>query len=119
VPPTPTPTPAPAVSGRVTVRLEQGRGNNRDTYTGKSAPPPGIGRRRAFITGVRNTADQRISLIHVDRAGARTGPVFVKAGETSTAFNGMRVDGDWEARVSGSLSDAPPRVTLEVRYEAR
>jgi hypothetical protein len=122
VPPTPTPlppTPTPAPAGRVTVRLEQGRGNNRDTYMGKSAPPPGIGRRRAYITGVRNTADQRISLIHVDRAGSRTGPVFVKAGETSSAFNGMRVDGDWEARVSGSLSDAPPRVTLEVRYEAR
>jgi hypothetical protein len=124
VPPTPTPapptvTPVPPATGRVTVRLQQGRGNDRDTYTGKTTAPAGASRRNALITGVKNTTDRRVSLIHLDRTGKRKGPEFVKAGEVSSTFNGMRVDGDWQAKVSGSLDDAPPRVTIEVRYEIR
>ena len=68
---------------------------------------------------MKNTSNKRIGLIHRDRSDKRTGPVFVKATEVSDAFNGMEVAGDWEARMTGSQSDAPPRVTLEVRYEIR
>jgi hypothetical protein len=68
---------------------------------------------------VKNTADKRIALIHRERSGKRTGPVFIKAGEVSDRFNGMTVSGDWEARVDGSQSEAPARIPLEVRYEIR
>ena len=75
--------------------------------------------RNAYIIGVKNTSNKRVALIHRDRTGKRTGPVFVKATEVTDAFNGMEVAGDWEARMTGSQSEAPPRVTLEVRYEIR
>jgi hypothetical protein len=113
------PTPTPIPTGRVNVRLEQGRGNAWHTYTGKSDDPTPRGNRRAYIIGVKNTSGKRIALIHRDRAEKRTGPVFVKATEVSDAFNGMEVAGDWEARITGGQSEAPPRVTLEVRYEIR
>jgi hypothetical protein len=119
VPPTPTPTPIPPKTGSVTVRLQQGRGSAWHTYTGTTdEPKPGTGR-RAFITGVKNNADKRIALIHRDKLGKRTGPVFLKAGELSAAFNGMTVGGDWDAEVSASQSEAPARIPLEVRYEIR
>ena len=117
--PTLTPTPAIVPSDRTNVRLEQNKGaNNWNAYEGKSADPANRGS-SAIITGVKNTTDKRISLIHWDRSGRRTGPVFIKAGEVSTAFNGMGVAGDWQAMVTGSESEAPPRVTLEVRYQSR
>jgi hypothetical protein len=125
--PTPTPTPRPTVTptpaivptDRLNVRLEQNKGaNNWDTYEGKSSDPANRGS-SAVVSGVKNTTDKRISLIHWDRTGKRTGPVFIKAGEVSTAFNGMGVAGDWQAMVTGSESEAPPRVTLEVRYQSR
>jgi hypothetical protein len=124
VPPTPTPvppTPTPEVfpNERFNVRLEQGRDNAWDTYTGKSSDPPLGGSRKGYIIGVENTAEKRISLIHRDRDGARMGPVFLKAGEVTNAFNGMGVAGDWEATITGGRSDAPPRVVLNVRYEIR
>jgi hypothetical protein len=124
VPPTPTPIPptrAPEVfpTERFNVRLEQGRDNAWDTYTGRSTDPPLGGSLKGYIIGVENTADKRISLIHRDRDGARTGPVFLKAGEVTDAFNGMGVAGDWEATITGGRSDAPPRVILNVRYEIR
>ena len=119
--PTPTAIPTPTIipTDRVNVRLEQGRGNDWHTYTGKSSDPISGGSQKAYITGVKNTSNKRISLIHRDRSDKRTGPVFVKATEVSDAFNGMEVAGDWEAQMTGSQSDAPPRVTLEVRYEIR
>ncbi len=127
VTPSPTPPPAPVViptptaipTGRVDVRLEQGRGNAWHTYTGKSNDPVSGGGQKAYITGVKNTSNKRIGLIHRDRSDKRTGPVFVKSSEVSDAFNGMEVAGDWEARMTGSESDAPPRVNIEVRYEIR
>ena len=115
----PTPTPTPIPTDRVNVRLEQGRGNAWDTYTGKSSDPVSRGNRKAYIIGVKNTSDKRIALIHRERSGKRTGPVFVKATEVSDAFNGMAVAGDWEARITGSESEAPSHVSLEVRYEIR
>ena len=131
--PTVTPTPTPAIvptppvmptptvipTDRVNVRLEQGRGNAWHTYTGKSNDPVSGGSRKAYIIGVKNTSNKRVGLIHRERSGKRTGPVFVKASEVSDAFNGMEVAGDWEARMTGSQSEAPSRVTLEVRYEIR
>jgi hypothetical protein len=115
----PTPTPAIVPTGRVNVRLEQGKGNAWNTYTGKAGDPATGGSRTSIITGVKNTADKRIALIHRDRSEKRVGPVFLKASELSTAFNGLAVAGDWEAVVTGSQSEAPPRVILEVRYEVR
>ena len=113
------PTPTPIPTDRVNVRLEQGRGNAWHTYTGKSNDPVAGGGQKAYIIGVKNTSNKRIGLIHRDRSDKRTGPVFVKSTEVSDAFNGMEVAGDWEARMTGSQSDAPPRVTIEVRYEIR
>jgi hypothetical protein len=126
--PVPTVTPTPVVIGptptvtptdHVNVRLEQGRGNAWHTYTGKSSDPVSGGSRNAYIIGVKNTSNKRVALIHRDRTGKRTGPVFVKATEVTDAFNGLEVAGDWEARMIGSQSEAPSRVTLEVRYEIR
>jgi hypothetical protein len=103
----------------VTIRLQQGRGDLWDTYTANADDPKAGSGRQAYITGVKNTANKRIALIHRDKAGKRTGPVFVKAGELTDAFNGMRVGGDWEARVTASESEAPARIPLDVRYEIR
>lgn len=116
---TPTPTPASPRSGSVTVRLQQGRGNDWHTYTARSDSPRTGPGQNAYITGVKNTADKRIALIHRERSGKRTGPVFVKAGEVSDRFNGMLVAGDWEARVTSSQSEAPARIPLDIRYEVR
>lgn len=124
--PSPTPTPIPPTptsvapqTDRVTIRLQQGRGNLWHTYTTKSDNPKTPSGRNAYITGVKNNGDKRIALIHRDKSGKRTGPVFVKAGELSDGFNGMAVGGDWEARITGSQSEAPARIPLEVRYEIR
>jgi hypothetical protein len=117
--PTAVPTPTIAPTHDVNVRLEQGRGKDWDTYTGKSNDPVAGGSRKSYIIGVKNTSNKRIGLIHRDRSDKRTGPVFVKASEVSDAFNGMEVAGDWEANMTGSQSDAPARVILEVRYEIR
>jgi hypothetical protein len=124
--PTPTPTPIPPTptptipkTGQVTIRLQQGRGNLWHTYTAKADDPKTPPGRKAYITGVKNTADKRIALIHRDKSDKRTGPVFVKAGELSDAFNGMTVAGDWEARVTSSQSEAPARIPLDVRFEIR
>ena len=114
-----TPTPQPGQTGQSNVRLQLGEGNNWDIYTGKSSDPVSGGGRNTYITGVKNTSNKRIGLIHVDQSGKRTGPVFVKATEVSDAFDGMLVAGDWEARMTGSQSEAPARVNLEVRYEVR
>jgi hypothetical protein len=115
----PTPTPAIVPTGRLDVELEQGRGNDWNTYTGRTSDPVDGGSRTAFITGVKNTSNKRISLLHRERDNTRTGPVFVKEGEVSPSFNGMEVAGDWEAKVTTSEADAPRRVTLEIRYEVR
>jgi hypothetical protein len=115
----PTPTPVAPQTDVETIRLQQGRGNLWHTYTAKSDNPKTSGGRNAFITGVKNNGDKRIALIHRDKSGKRTGPVFVKAGELSDGFNGMGVGGDWEARITGSQSEAPARIPLEVRFEIR
>jgi hypothetical protein len=118
VPPTPTPLPV-AQTGSVTVRLQQGGGNNWHTYKEKAGNPKSGPGQQAYITGVKNTADTRIALIHRDKFDKRTGPVFVKAGEVTDAFNGMAVAGDWEARVTTGRSGAPARIPLDIRYEIR
>lgn len=114
----PTPTPVVAQSGEVNVRLQQGRGNFWHTYTAKSDNPKVGGGLTARITGVTNTGDKRIAIIFRDKNGKRTGPVFLKGGESSNAFNGMTVGGDWEGRITGSRAEAPARVPLVVSYEA-
>jgi hypothetical protein len=119
IPPTPTPTPVVPQTDRVTIRLQQGRGNLWHTYTAKADNPKTGSGLNAYITGVKNDGEKRIALIHRDKSGKRTGPVFVKAGELSDGFNGMAVGGDWEARITGSQSEAPARIPLEVRYEIR
>ncbi len=124
IPPTPTPippTPTPPIvqAKSVTVRLQQGRGNAFNSYSGKSDNPKGVTGKSDRITGVRNTADKRIALIHRDKSGKRTGPMFLKAKETSHAFDGMGVGGDWDATITGSQSEAPARIALEVSYEFR
>jgi catechol 2,3-dioxygenase-like lactoylglutathione lyase family enzyme len=47
----------------------------------------------------------------------RPGPVFLKAGERSDAFNGLTVGGEWEARITGGRSSAPNRIPLLVTYD--
>lgn len=119
--PAPSPTPTPAIEpiDRVTIRLDQGRGNDWDTYTATVGEPRTGVTRGSQIVSVRNESDKRIALIHRDRAGKRTGPVFLKAGELSDAFDGMLVAGEWEAAITGGKNEAPARITLDVRYEAR
>lgn len=115
----PTPTPVVSQSGEVNVRLQQGKGNLWHTYTAKSDNPNVSSGLTARITSVTNTGDKRIAIIFRDKKGKRTGPVFLKGGETSNAFNGMTVGGDWEGRITGGRSEAPARVPLVVTYEAR
>lgn len=118
VPPTPTPTPPVVVqSGETTVRLQQGNGNLWHTYRAKSNNPRGNSELTARITGVTNQGDKRIALILRDREDRRKGPVFLKAGERSDAFNGLRAAGDWEARITGGRSSAPKRIPLLVEYD--
>lgn len=120
VPPAPTPTAVPIVqSGTMTLRLQQGGGNNWHTYTEKASNPKTGPGQETSITSVKNTADKRIALIHRDTFDKRTGPVFVKAGETVDAFNGMAVAGEWEARISTGRSSAPARIPIEIRYDVR
>lgn len=124
IPPTPTPAPTPtplpvAQTGTATVRLQQGGGNNWNSYKEKAGNPKTGPGQQAYVTGVKNTADKRIELIHRDKFDKRTGPVFVKAGEVSDAFNGMAVAGEWEARIDSGRSSAPARIPLEIRYEVR
>ena len=99
--------------------MVQGSGNNWATYTASSDNPRSGPGQNAYITGVKNLADIRIALIHWEKSGRRTGPVFLKAGEVSSAFNGMLVGGDWEATITASESNAPNRIRLEVRYDVR
>ena len=124
IPPTPTPippTPTPPIvqAKSVTVRLQQGRGNAFNSYSGKFDNPKGVTGKSDRITGVRNTADKRIALIHRDKSGKRTGPIFLKAKETSHAFDGMGVGGDWDATITGSQTEAPARIAIEISYEFR
>lgn len=116
--PTPSPVPIDPATGVTTVRLQQGGGNVWHTYKEKSRDPRTPDGRPAVITGVKNTDDKRIALIHVDSNGKRTGPVFLKANEVSDAFNGMAVGGDWEARITGGRADAPNRIAIDVRWDA-
>lgn len=116
--PTPTPTPAIVPAERVTIRLEQVRGDATRFTANVGEPRTGV-TRQGYISSVQNTSDRRIALTHRDRAGTRTGPVFLKADETSDAFDGMLVAGEWEATVSGSRSEVPPRISLDVRFELR
>lgn len=115
----PTPTPVISQTDRVTIRLQQGRGNSWHTYTAKSDNPKTSGGRNSVITGVKNNGEKRIALIFRDKSGKRTGPVFVKAGELSDGFNGMGVGGEWEARITSSQSEAPARIPIEIRFEIR
>ena len=118
VPPTPTPTPPPVVqSGETTVRLQQGEGNLWHTYRAKSDNPRGNSGLTARITGITNQGEKRIALILRDKQDRRRGPVFLKAGERSDAFNGLTVGGDWEARITGGRSEAPNRIPLLVTYD--
>ncbi|MCA9876724.1 MAG: hypothetical protein KC442_03050 [Thermomicrobiales bacterium] len=116
VPPTPTP-PVVVQSGETTVRLQQGNGNLWHTYRAESSNPRGNSGLTARITAVTNQGDKRIALILRDRDDRRKGPVFLKAGERSDAFNGLRVAGDWEARITGGRSSAPKRIPLLVEYD--
>lgn len=119
IPPTPTPTPTPVVNqpDEITVRLQQGEGNLWHTYRAKSSNPRSDSDLRARITGVTNQGDKRIALIVRDSEDRRKGPVFLKGGEHTDAFNGLRVGGDWEARITGGRSTAPNRIPLLVEYE--
>ena len=118
LPPTPTPTPPVVVqSGETTVRLQQGNGNLWHTYRAKSSNPRSNFGLTARITSVTNQGDKRIALILRDREDRRRGPVFLKAGERSDAFNGLSVGGDWEARITGGRSSAPNRIPLLVTYD--
>lgn len=116
--PTPTPVPITPVTGVTTVRLQQGGGNSWHTYKEKARDPRTPDGRPAIITGVKNTIDKRVALIHRDSNDKRTGPVFIKAGEVSDAFNGMAVGGDWEASITGGRSEAPARIPIDVRWAA-
>src|SRR5690606_9409420 len=111
VPPTPTP-PIVVQSGETTVRLQQGNGNLWHTYRAKSDNPRSPSGLTARITSVINQGDKRIALILRDKQDRRKGPVFLKAGERSDAFNGLTVGGDWEARITGGRSEAPNRIPL-------
>jgi hypothetical protein len=122
-PPTPTPvppTPLPPVvvqPGETTVRLQQGNGNQWHTYRAKTNSPRPNSGLTARITSVTNNGDKRIALILRDKEGRRKGPVFLKAGERSEAFNGLMVGGEWEARITGGRSSAPNRIPLLVTYD--
>lgn len=114
----PTPTPPPVVqSGETTVRLQQGNGNLWHTYRAKSDNPRSSAGLTPRITGVTNQGEKRIALILRDKQDRRKGPVFLKAGERSDAFNGLTVGGDWEARITGGRSEAPNRIALLVTYD--
>jgi hypothetical protein len=118
VPPTPTPPPPPVVqSGETTVRLQQGNGNLWHTYRAKSDNPRSSSGLTPRITGVTNQGEKRIAVILRDKQDRRKGPVFLKAGERSDAFNGLTVGGDWEARITGGRSEAPNRIPLLVAYD--
>ncbi|MBL8127101.1 MAG: hypothetical protein JNM64_05665, partial [Chloroflexia bacterium] len=119
VPPTPTPAPPPVVTqpGETTVRLQQGNGNLWHTYRAKSDNPRSSSGLTPRITSVTNQGDKRIALILRDKQDRRKGPVFLKAGERSEAFNGLTVGGEWEARITGGRSTAPNRIPLLVTYE--
>ncbi len=118
VPPTPTPAPPPVVqSGETTVRLQQGDGNLWHTYRAKSDNPRSNSGLTARITSITNQGEKRIALILRDKQDRRRGPVFLKAGERSDAFNGLTVGGDWEGRITGGRSEAPNRVPLLVTYD--
>lgn len=119
VPPTPTPAPPPVVvqPGETTVRLQQGNGNLWHTYRAKSNNPRSKSGLIPRITSVTNQGDKRIALILRDKQDRRRGPVFLKAGERSEAFNGLTVGGDWEARITGGRSTAPNRIPLLVTYD--
>lgn len=118
IPPTPTPTPPPVVqSGETTVRLQQGDGNLWHTYRAKSDNPRSNAGLTPRITSVTNQGEKRIALILRDKQDRRKGPVFLKAGERSDAFNGLTVGGDWEARITGGRSEAPNRIPLLVTYD--
>lgn len=120
VPPTPTPTPTPPPviqSGETTVRLQQGNGNLWHTYRARSDNPRSNAGLTPRITGVTNQGEKRIALILRDKQDRRKGPVFLKAGERSDAFNGLTVGGEWEARITGGRSEAPNRIALLVTYD--
>ena len=116
----PTPPIVPTVTpegNSVRLVLAQGdRDKAWDTYTLKSPDPAGANG-ASRVTSVKNTTDTRISLIHWDRNGSRRGPLYVKSGQTLSDFNGMSVAGQWQATVSGSKSNAPARVTLQVGFQ--
>jgi hypothetical protein len=91
--PTPTPTPTIVPIDRVTIWLEQGRGDDWSRYSANVGEPHIGVSGQGYITSVRSTSDRRIALTHRDRAGARTTPVFLKVDETSKAVDGMLVAG--------------------------
>jgi hypothetical protein len=109
-------TPTAQDSNTIEVRLAPGLGSKWCVYNGQLSEDAHARIGEATIAGVRNITGVGIVALHWDRDGHRVGPVSLGPDARSDAFNEMSVAGVWEAHVSGSESDAPQRVSLEVEF---
>lgn len=69
--------------------------------------------KHAKISGVKNNSGQDFSIAH---GGAGSPMIILRAGTSTTAFNGQLVEGNWTAQYSGNVNNAPSSLTISVDW---
>jgi len=92
----------------------QGNGiyNNADSPT--QDPRVGCPTEHAVITKATNDSGHNISLAHGGPGSAFT---VLNSGDSTTAFNGQFVEGNWSAQRSGNVAGEPSGITVKVEWK--
>jgi hypothetical protein len=69
--------------------------------------------KHAVVTNVTNTSGHNLSLAH----GAQGAPfIVINPGNSTSAFNGLPVEGNWTAQLGGNVGSLPSQITVKVDW---
>jgi hypothetical protein len=108
--------PVTAASHTDYIRLAQQGGSSSYIYNNNSVPDPLAlcQVKHAVITNVRNDSGYNISLAHGSGGAAF---IVINHGDSTSAFNGMPVAGNWSAQVGGRVGSFPAQITIKVDWK--
>lgn len=97
------------------VGLAQQGGSTSFIYNNRSVSDPlaFCQAKNAVVTNVTNNSGSNLSLAH---GGPGATFIVIDSGNSTSAFNGMPVEGNWTAQLGGNVGSLPSQITIKVDW---